>query len=569
MRISFHVTFFSACLLIALQSSGNADVTERAVLQNKQIAASSGEYIKLQGSQIKQLFSDLDHAGYPQDLGGYGGGSWEMSFQANGTWDAWGAGRKFETFGKWTVEADQLCLTVDGGDIAEAGSPYEGCVTVLVDFANATIAVMIPELVKDRLIVKEEAFGDVAELKAPDRVASSQRSEPQKPPPGKEDQVYTEQQRDLERQRLLLERQRLESEAELQKMRLALEKQRLEQEKQALLLRQQRPAVDYTSPVIETTEKVTTTESTVRIAGIVRDNGRLARVEVGGRRTAVDADTGRFSAEVPLKLGQNKVVISATDANGNKAERAVLVTRKRDIPDIEFGTYHAVVIGINDYESLPKLKTAITDARAVAETLEKDYGFTVRLLENPKRDDIVDTFDELRETLAETDNLLIYYAGHGWLDKQSGRGYWLPLDARSDRRSRWVSNTDLTDALQALLAKHVMVVADSCYSGTLTRSVKVPERNKAYLERIAEKRARVVLSSGGLEPVADSGGGNHSVFAAQFLKALKKNEGVLDGTQMFEKVRSNVVLNADQTPEYSDIRKAGHEGGDFLFVRRE
>ena len=119
-----------------------------------------------------------------------------------------------------------------------------------------------------------------------------------------------------------------------------------------------------------------------------------------------------------------------------------------------------------------------------------------------------------------------------------------------------------------LLAKHVLVVADSYYSGTLTRSVKVPQHNRAYLQRISEKRARVVLSSGGLEPVADSGGGQHSVFAAQFLNALQSNEGVLDGTQLFEKVRQSVVLNADQTPEYSDIRRAGHEGGDFLFVRK-
>jgi hypothetical protein len=29
-----------------------------------------------------------------------------------------------------------------------------------------------------------------------------------------------------------------------------------------------------------------------------------------------------------------------------------------------------------------------------------------------------------------------------------------------------------------------------------------------------------------------------------------------------------VVLNADQTPQYSDIRRAGHDGGDFLFVRK-
>lgn len=86
---------------------------------------------------------------------------------------------------------------------------------------------------------------------------------------------------------------------------------------------------------------------------------------------------------------------------------------------------------------------------------------------------------------------------------------------------------------------------------------------------MAEKRTRVVVASGGLESVADSGGGKHSVFAAQFLNALRQNESALDGTKLFELVRYKVVLDAQQTPEYSDIRLAGHGGGDFLFVRRD
>ena len=122
--------------------------------------------------------------------------------------------------------------------------------------------------------------------------------------------------------------------------------------------------------------------------------------------------------------------------------------------------------------------------------------------------------------------------------------------------------------MRAIFAKHVMVVADSCYSGTLTRSIKPENRTPDYIERMASKRTRVVLSSGGLEPVTDAGGGKHSLFAAQFLRALEENHSILDGTHLFEIVRKNVMLNADQTPQYSDIRRAGHEGGDFLFVRR-
>ncbi|MDH4009732.1 MAG: hypothetical protein OEU55_03395, partial [Desulfobacterales bacterium] len=78
---------------------------------------------------------------------------------------------------------------------------------------------------------------------------------------------------------------------------------------------------------------------------------------------------------------------------------------------------------------------------------------------------------------------------------------------------------------------------------------------------------RCVISSGGLEPVIDSGGvGMHSVFATAFLDALKDNKDILDGAQLFNKLRRPVMLNSDQTPEYSDIRKAGHEGGEFLFI---
>jgi hypothetical protein len=85
---------------------------------------------------------------------------------------------------------------------------------------------------------------------------------------------------------------------------------------------------------------------------------------------------------------------------------------------------------------------------------------------------------------------------------------------------------------------------------------------------MAEKRARLVITSGGLEPVADSTGGGHSPFATAFLESLKNNDSILDGTQLFNQLRRPVMLKADQTPEYADVRKAGHEGGDFLFVRR-
>ncbi|MFP6746891.1 MAG: SH3 domain-containing protein [Alphaproteobacteria bacterium] len=85
---------------------------------------------------------------------------------------------------------------------------------------------------------------------------------------------------------------------------------------------------------------------------------------------------------------------------------------------------------------------------------------------------------------------------------------------------------------------------------------------------MAKKRARTAIVSGGLEPVADTGRGGHSVFANAFLSVLRDNNDVLDGQSLFQRLRSRVVVNADQTPQYSTIRRARHEGGDFLFVPR-
>jgi hypothetical protein len=241
-----------------------------------------------------------------------------------------------------------------------------------------------------------------------------------------------------------------------------------------------------------------------------------------------------------------------------------------DVASLDFGSYHALLVGNNDYRSLPNLRTAVNDARAMAGLLQEKYGFSVRLLTNATRADILRAISGYRRTLTRRDNLLIYYAGHGWLDKDADEGYWLPVDATEEDSTHWISNSSITSALRAMQAKHVLVIADSCYSGKLARGIKIKTRTSNYYERICRKKARTVMASGGLEPVADEGGkGRHSVFASALIEALNENQGVLDTTLLFIKIRRPVMVNADQTPEYSDIRKAGHDGGDFLFVRRK
>ncbi|SLN25302.1 caspase family protein [Oceanibacterium hippocampi] len=241
-----------------------------------------------------------------------------------------------------------------------------------------------------------------------------------------------------------------------------------------------------------------------------------------------------------------------------------------DSESIQFGRYHALVIGINDYPNLNKLKTAISDATAVHKLLTEKYGFQSELLINPTRSEIIARIGHYRKILGESDNFLLYYAGHGILDEGADEGFWLPIDATLDDQANWVSASAITGNLRAMAAKHALVIADSCYSGALTRSVdtsfNASESRMALLRRLSEKRTRRVMSSGGEEPVLDTGTDGHSVFTYALLRALGDNPGVMEGQQLFDNLRSNVVANAEQTPRYNPIPYANDQGGDFLFV---
>jgi Caspase domain/Sel1 repeat len=273
------------------------------------------------------------------------------------------------------------------------------------------------------------------------------------------------------------------------------------------------------------------------------------------------------STAAPTKDG------SSTRSTG----QAVGLPRPKDLG--AFGNYHALVIGNDEYRQLPRLNTAVNDAREIDRTLKTRYGFKVTLLLDADRYKILSALNGLRERLTDKDNLFIYYAGHGELDRKNQRGHWLPIDAEPNSSANWISNIAITDILNAMNVQQLLVVADSCYAGTLTRSsvgrldaaLSETERLKV-IQLMARKRSRMVMTSGGLEPVLDSVGGSHSVFAQPFIELLQTNVGVLSGQEMFRLLQLRVAgtaqrVDAQQVPEYAPIKFAGHEAGDFFFVR--
>ena len=262
-----------------------------------------------------------------------------------------------------------------------------------------------------------------------------------------------------------------------------------------------------------------------------------------------------------------------------REESAALSAAPAPLPPLDrptaSGRNYALVIGNNDYANLPNLKTAVGDAAAVAELLKLRYTFEpgdVKLLLNAGRRTILDELAHLRRRLHEEDRLLIYYAGHGVVDAATAEGFWQPVDAEIDKSYTWIANYEVRLQLRGIPARHVLVVADSCFSGTLTRAApdysSIPKDR--FFAEIDSSVSRKAISSGGTEPVADVGSGGNSVFAYYFLKVLRNNRRpFITSFELFNNLVRAVTNNSNQKPTYGTVSDAGDEGmGDFTFVLR-
>lgn len=231
-----------------------------------------------------------------------------------------------------------------------------------------------------------------------------------------------------------------------------------------------------------------------------------------------------FDALVALGVGTVLLVTLPTAmAQGSNSERGFALASSPEAIE-KNGSYYALVVGINQYRHLPKLQTAVNDAESVAKILQDQYGFQVRKLQNDDatRSNILDMLSSYR-SLHENDNLLIYYAGHGMFDRETGTTYWMPVDAEPDRPSHSISADEIKISARGIPARHILFVSDSCYSGGITRDVSSTERTgnpDKFLQRMLSGKSRSVMASGNVEPVADSGAQGHSVFANAVLGGL-------------------------------------------------
>ncbi|MEE9367419.1 MAG: caspase family protein [Pontiella sp.] len=250
---------------------------------------------------------------------------------------------------------------------------------------------------------------------------------------------------------------------------------------------------------------------------------------------------------------------------------------KKTPPTTEALSYHALVIGIGDYTGTgwPQLGTARADAIAMGDVLRTRYSFNVVELTDRQatRGNVLRSLDKLMN-LTANDALLIYFAGHGFYDEQMDEGYWIPYGAERTRleqpaKEDWLWNSSISRVLSALPAKHVLLVADTCYGGSLFRGEKVPDKSYQWYHRAMAVPSRYLITSGNLEPVLDSGI-RHSVFAQEILNYLQyADTDVFSASDIAVSIRSNVSQFTGQLVRMGPLASSAHAGGEFVFVRSD
>ncbi len=347
--------------------------------------------------------------------------------------------------------------------------------------------------------------------------------------------------------------------------------------------------------VIQITAPVLTRSATALDEPVVTIKGRVEWPEetlivLVGKEQALARGDGQFQQEVTLKEGVNRIEVVALTRDNRQHSKVVEITYSGDPSSLEGqGKRYALLIGNQTYggaTGMPPLATPIADVDALAEVLTRRYGFVTEaalpkggvlplVLKDATRGQIETALFQLSQIAGAADQVLIYYGGHGVFEQVTGTAFWVPSDAVAGVPPSYLSASGISEALLRLQAGSVIVISDSCYSGALMRGAETAEDFAALTEadrarvlaHLAEKRSRVLISSGANEPVADGGGEGHSIFARALLTGLEEAKGPMAAQEVFDDYVYPIVIGrAEQEPQYRPIAKSGHEGGDFVFV---
>jgi len=341
------------------------------------------------------------------------------------------------------------------------------------------------------------------------------------------------------------------------------------------------------SVITPSSSNVELASGTIEVVGRAKDVSGIEYVKINGEPVEKLEEDGLFISKVKLTSGENTWVITASDKNGNIASQSMVLNvtggNSRGTAIVGSGdgktsvvmetepVYHAILIAEQNYDDpkIPDLQHPKRDALELGTILEKNYGFlaaNIDTLFDKSREDIMMAIVKKSSSLNENENLIIFYAGHGIAEKDKFGdvdGYWIPSTARSGLSATYISTDDINKAIKRSNAKHILIIADACFSGAMTRALPADAAREVNRQYIIPSRK--VMASGNLEPVPDN---------SKFILYLKKrlvenNEKYLAAQDLFSSFRTAVMSNSDTVPQYAAIKNVGDEGGEFIFIRKQ
>jgi formylglycine-generating enzyme required for sulfatase activity len=226
----------------------------------------------------------------------------------------------------------------------------------------------------------------------------------------------------------------------------------------------------------------------------------------------------------------------------------------------------ALVIGINDYQNVRKLKLAIPDSSAVADALASDgLKFDVKRLANPSKGEILTAWKEqLGKLKADGDVAVLFYSGHGI--EIAGHNYLIPREVPKFE----VGNQDPTrlnsidvqkDILEPLAEKQksvaatAIVIIDACRENPFAEAAAASAIGLAPLKSLP--KSMFVLYSAGVGQLALDGGGKNSIYTKELIEHFKAQaQGKTSLADMAQDLRFQVFLEAKKFKVWNGAAKA-------------
>ena len=194
-----------------------------------------------------------------------------------------------------------------------------------------------------------------------------------------------------------------------------------------------------------------------------------------------------------------------------------------------------MIIATDDYDFWPKLVNPVPDAEAVGAVLHDKYGFSVEVLEDQTKKQILDALVRYQgKAYQPGDQLFIFIAGHGDFDDNAKEGYLVAKDTRlptdDTTRDSFLSHQLLRSYIDQIPAHHVLLMMDVCFGGTFDRGIaESGSRGGMYedqpVSQLFAERAnwttRKFITSGGKQYVFDGVPGHNSPFVHNLLTELR------------------------------------------------